>query len=420
MNKVILVPLFALILILIDFYVFQGLKTAIQSFKDQTQWVIKCIYWFITVGSITGLFWYHFGNPDHWVKFSKSFIMLGLFTNYLAKSLWIIVLVIEDLTRVGLYAYYKLQELFQPTSENLPSKSIPRSEFLAKAGFLAASVPVVAVGWGVISGAHDYRIRRRTIQLPHLPAGFEGIRIAQISDIHSGSFWSKRAVEKGVEKLTNEKADMVFFTGDLVNNRASEMKDYLDVFSKIKAPLGVYSTLGNHDYGDYVFWPSQEVKRNNLNDLKQVHSLLGWQLLMNENRIVEVGGDQVAILGVENWSAKPRFPKYGNLLAAYQGTESVPVKLLLSHDPSHWKAEVISSYPDIDVTFSGHTHGMQFGIEIAGYKWSPIKYIYSEWADLYQSNNQYLYVNRGFGYLGFPARIGIPPEITIFTLTRKA
>ena len=218
--------------------------------------------------------------------------------------------------------------------------------------------------------------------------------------------------------LNKEKPDLVFFTGDLVNNQAEEMKDYVDVFDKVTAPLGVYSILGNHDYGDYVSWPSKAAKAKNLETLIQTHRAMGWDILLDEHRILKEGDGEIAIIGIENWGAKGRFPKYGNLKNAYQGTEDVPVKLLLSHDPSHWRAEVLPMYPDIDLTFSGHTHGMQFGVEIGDFRWSPVKYMYDEWADLYQSGKQYLYVNRGFGYLGFPGRIGIVPEITVIELKR--
>lgn len=221
---------------------------------------------------------------------------------------------------------------------------------------------------------------------------------------------------KGVYKIMKEKPDLVLFTGDLVNNVAAEMEDYLDVFDKITAPMGVYSTLGNHDYGDYVQWDSAEEKAKNLEDLKQTHARLGWRLLMNENVVLEKGGEKIALMGIENWSAKARFPKYGDLGKAYAGTESLPFKILMSHDPSHWKAEVLEKYPDIDLVLSGHTHGMQFGVEIPGLRWSPVQYVYREWAGLYEKDNNKLYVNRGFGFIGYPGRVGILPEITLIEL----
>jgi len=202
-----------------------------------------------------------------------------------------------------------------------------------------------------------------------------------------------------------------------VNDRATEMKEYMDVFGQLKAPMGVYSTLGNHDYGDYVRWDTDELKRKNLENLKGVHRDLGWKLLMNEHVVLEKGNDQIALLGVENWSAKGRFPKYGKMAEAYPGAEKYPFKILMSHDPSHWDAEVRRSYADIDLMLAGHTHGMQFGVELPGFKWSPVQYMYKEWAGLYEAEKQKLYVNRGFGFLGYPGRVGILPEITVIELT---
>ena len=251
---------------------------------------------------------------------------------------------------------------------------------------------------------------------PNLPLAFKGLRVVQISDIHCGSFSNMSAVQRGVDKILGLKPDLVLFTGDLVNNKSDEMQNYLPVFSQVKAPMGVYSTLGNHDYGDYVQWANSEDKKQNLEHLKQVHAQLGWRLLMNENVVLKRNEDQIAVIGVENWSAKARFPKYGDLARAYTGTETVPFKILMSHDPSHWDGEVIPKYSDIDLTLAGHTHGMQFGVEIPWLKWSPVQYVYRQWAGLYEQGKQKLYVNRGFGFIGYPGRVGILPEITLFEL----
>jgi uncharacterized protein len=220
-----------------------------------------------------------------------------------------------------------------------------------------------------------------------------------------------------VEMMLNEKPDLIFFTGDLVNNESAEVKDYINIFDKFKAPLGVYSVTGNHDYGDYHRWDSVEAKRRNFKDLVEAHRLMNFKLLMNQNHLIEQGGEKLAILGNENWGGG-RFAKYGKLDLAHHGTDEAAVKLLLSHDPSHWDAQVRPSYKDIDVMFSGHTHGFQFGIEVGNFKWSPSQYAYKQWAGLYQDGSQYLYVNRGFGYLGYPGRIGMPPELTIMELKR--
>jgi predicted MPP superfamily phosphohydrolase len=224
-------------------------------------------------------------------------------------------------------------------------------------------------------------------------------------------------VQQGVDKILKLKPDLILFTGDLVNNKAEEMLDYIDVFKQLAAPLGVYSVLGNHDYGDYVQWESKEQKTENLDRLKQVHGQMGWRLLLNENVLIERDGHKIALLGIENWSAKANFPKYGKMDQAHPGTEEVPFKILMSHDPSHWEAEVLNKYNDIDLMLSGHTHGMQFGVEVPWLRWSPVQYVYKQWAGLYESGHQKLYVNRGFGFIGYPGRVGILPEISLLELS---
>lgn len=414
MNKLIIVPLFGIILFLIDLYVFQAFKVIAQDLAPVTRKAIYYAYWIITGLVLTGYFAYNFGDPDAYPKTSRAFILVGVFMFYFAKIFALVFLFIDDIIRLGKWVASLFSGNTQTSIDPQGSK-IPRSEFLAKTALIAGAIPFAAMSFGIISGAHDYRIRRKKIYLPNLPGTFHGLKIGQISDIHSGSFWNRRAVMGGVEMFINEKPDIVFFTGDLVNNDSSEVKDYINVFDKINAPLGVYSTLGNHDYGDYRGWPSPEAKRQNLENLKKAHKVLGWDLLMNENRYIKENGEKLAILGIENWGAG-RFSKYGKLNEAYKGTEDIPVKLLLSHDPSHWDAQVRTDYPDIDIMFAGHTHGFQFGVEMGDWKWSPSQWVYKQWAGLYREGSQYLYVNRGFGYIGYPGRIGIPPELTIIEL----
>jgi predicted MPP superfamily phosphohydrolase len=242
------------------------------------------------------------------------------------------------------------------------------------------------------------------------------LKIVHISDVHSGSFTDKAAVEKGIQMIMAQKPDLILFTGDLVNDTADEMADYMDTFGRLQAPMGVYSTLGNHDYGDYFRWPDPQSKVDNLKKLKEIHGQLGWRLLMNEHVALEKDGQQIALLGIENWSAKGNFPKYGKMDKAYPGAEKFPFKILMSHDPSHWDGQVRTTYPDIDLMLSGHTHGMQFGVEIPGFKWSPVQFMYRQWAGLYENEGQKLYVNRGFGFIGYPGRVGILPEITVLEL----
>jgi hypothetical protein len=417
MNKLIIIPLFALVFLLIDWYVFQGVKALVHNSSELIQKSVKISFWSITALSLFAFFLYHFSNVDLLGKSVRMFILVGIFMNYLAKIFFAVFLLIDDISR-GIQ--FLVQKFSNPSSALVSDKEnhIPRSQFILKTAVVVGAAPLVAMSWGILSGAHDYRVRRIKLPLPNLPKAFEGLKIVQVSDIHAGSFWNKTAVQGGVEMLLKEKPDVVFFTGDLVNNQAVEMKEWISTFSKVKAPLGVFSVFGNHDYGDYVSWGSPQEKRQNLIDLGNIQKAMGWNLLVNQNHILEVDGEKIAIIGVENWGAKARFPKYGKLNEAIKGTEDIATKLLLSHDPSHWQAEVLPLFPDIDAMFSGHTHGMQMGIDIPGFKWSPVQYVYDEWAGLYQQDNRYLYVNRGFGYLGYPGRIGMPPEITTIELTR--
>jgi hypothetical protein len=264
---------------------------------------------------------------------------------------------------------------------------------------------------------YNYKIWRVPLTFPNLPDAFKGLRIVQISDVHSGSFTNKEGVQKGIQKIMELKPDLILFTGDLVNNKHDEMLPYMDIFSQLKAPLGVYSIFGNHDYGDYVNWGSQDEKRSNVESLKQIHARMGWRLLWDEHVAIEKEGQQIGLIGIQNWSALGNFPKYGSLSKAYAGAEKYPFKILMSHDPTHWDAEVRPKFSDIDLTLSGHTHGFQFGVEIPGFRWSPVQYVYNQWGGLYKQGSQVIYVNRGFGFIGYPGRVGILPEITLLELS---
>jgi len=405
---------FAITFLLIDYYEFQGILLITQKWTPTWKSIAQFGFWIPTAVGILALLWWTFGDPYRYSPNFRNWVITGLAAMYFSKLFAVAILFVDDFQR-GVRWVASL--FYRGSSGDLPGQSIPRSEFLAKTALIAASVPFGTMAYGIISGAHDYRLRRIVLKLPNLPHSFDGIRIGQVSDIHSGSFFNKTAVRGGVEMIMNEKPDVIFFTGDLVNNEASEVTDYINVFNKLRAPYGVFSVTGNHDYGDYHLWPSEEAKRQNFKDLIAAHQLLGFNLLMNENHFLEIDGDKVAIIGIENWGGG-RFSKYGKLDKAHAGTDEASVKLLLSHDPSHWDAEVRPSYPDIDLMFSGHTHGFQFGVEIGNLKWSPSQYAYKQWAGLHQEGSQYLYVNRGFGYLGYPGRIGMPPELTILELKR--
>lgn len=270
--------------------------------------------------------------------------------------------------------------------------------------------------YGTLFNVYRYRLHTIQVKLLRLPKSFAGLKVVQISDIHSGSLQNHAAVASAVQKINDQNPDVIFFTGDLVNNIADEATAFIDIFSKLRARHGVYSILGNHDYGDYVAWPDVETKEANLNKLKHIHARMGWRLLLNEHVHIEQNGERIAIAGVENWSAKGRFSSYGKLQQALAGITEVATILLLSHDPSHWEAEILQHPAQVDMTFSGHTHGMQFGLEWWKWRWSPVQYLYRQWAGLYNRDHQYLYVNRGFGVIGYPGRVGILPEITVFTL----
>lgn len=375
-------------------------------------------YWIVSILLIAGLIFVVFVKMGMMVRL--AFVVL-FFITFLFKICYLPFILIDDIRRAAVSLKGRNKKTELGTETQIPKmNSIPRSEFLMKAGILAGAVPLAAIKVTMKSGLYDYQVRKVPLYFPNLPKKFDGIKIGQISDIHSGSFYNKKAVLGGVEMLMREKADVIFFTGDLVNMLSSEVKDYLDIFAKVKAPLGVYSTLGNHDYGDYSTWPNAAAKQKNFHEIVGAHKTMGYDLLMNEHRRLKVDGEEIGILGIENWGELSRFPKYGRMDLAVKDTDDLPVKLLLSHDPSHWRAQVLPEYPQIDAMFSGHTHGMQMGVRTEHFQWSPVEYIYNEWAGHYQQGHQQLYVNVGYGFLGIAGRVGILPEITIFELKAGA
>jgi uncharacterized protein len=402
------------VLVLIDWYLFQAVVTLTQTSTSGWKLFWYLLFWFPTLLAFVTLFWWAFGDPYAINANVRNWIITGVVSVYFSKLFGLLFVFVDDLSRGFRWV---VKQFYRGTSDPIAGEVISRSEFLSKAALVATAVPFGTMAYGILSGAHDYRVRRTSVSLKNLPASFDGIRLVHLSDIHTGSFWNKTAVKGGVEMALNEKPDILFFTGDLVNNESGEVKEYIDVFKQLKAPLGVYSVTGNHDYGDYKSWNTKEEKRQNFADLIEAHRLLGFDLLMNSNRIISQGGEKLAIIGNENWGAG-RFSKYGNLALAHEGTQEAAVKLLLSHDPSHWDAQVRTHFPDIDIMFAGHTHGFQFGIEMGNFKWSPSQYAYRQWAGLYTEGNQHLYVNRGFGYLGYQGRVGMPPEITVIELKR--
>lgn len=403
------------IMLLVDTYIFQAIKAVSHNASSTTKTIVYIFYWSLTVITAASFLLFVYTESDFLGKRFRTYLFATLIGLFLAKILAIVFFLIDDLRRgiqwlVGKFSSGKL------TDETNAGEGISRSVFLSWLGLAAGGTLFGSMIYG-FSNKYNYQLKRLQLSYDNLPAAFKGLRIVHISDIHSGSFTDKKAVLKGVEKILNEKADIILFTGDLVNDRSFEMEGYMDVFNRLHAPMGVYSTLGNHDYGDYAKWPFNGFSKDqNLENLKKIHADLGWRLLMNEHVVLERGEDKIALIGVENWSAKARFPRHGRMDLAHAGTENYPFKILMSHDPSHWEAEVQPKYSDVDLMLSGHTHGMQFGIEIPGFKWSPIQYMYKQWDGLYEKGKQKLYVNPGYGFLGYPGRVGILPEITVIEL----
>ncbi len=398
-------------ILLIEWYVFQGFRSLVKKKYPKRLKLYYWGYWLVFFSLLIGLL-VHDYLENYDLKYLTTLIKAGFFINLPCKVFAAIVLFVDDL-RIG---FQKISSRLQPKAKQpQQGERISRSIFLTKVAAVAGTIPLITLGYGIHSGAYDYHIRRKTIYFKKLPKALDGLKVGQISDIHSGSFFDKIAVQGGVDMLMNEKPDIIFFTGDLVNDESAEIKEYFSIFKQVKADLGVFSVMGNHDYGTYRHWDNPALQQADVKKLHQIQRAMGWNLLLNQKGIVKVGGEELPIIGVENWG-KGRFPRYGDLQQAARGLDKEQFKILLSHDPSHWDAQVRPHHPDIDLTLSGHTHGFQFGVEIGDIKWSPSQYIYDQWAGLYQKDDQFLYVNRGFGFIGYPGRVGILPEITILEL----
>lgn len=397
----------AVLWFLVNIYFFQAIKTV---FPDQRVWLAYWLY----EGVLFGLVLFTILTVRRTVNTSR--VVFGFFSlmliSFAPKMVAIPILLVEDLYRL-LTTGAHLFGIGQTTSAGLAGRSRLVSEFAIG----IAALPFFSLIYGMVNGKYNYRLHKLTLKFADLPEAFDGFTITQLSDIHSGSFDNKPAVEKGIALANAQNSDLILFTGDLVNNTATEMNDYIDSFSKLKARYGKFSVLGNHDYGDYVKWETPEEKVANLDALKAVHPKIGFKLLLNESVQIEKDGQHITLTGVENWG-KGSFVKHGNLTKATAGVNDTEFKILMSHDPSHWKAEILAFPKHINLTLAGHTHGMQFGVELPFFKWSPVKYIYPEWAGIYSENDKYINVNRGFGFLGYPGRFGILPEITVITLVK--
>jgi predicted MPP superfamily phosphohydrolase len=407
--------LFFGILFLVDFYVFSAVKTIFSSVRVRT--IASWIYWILSISFFLIASYVFLTSKGEGPSEPGIRVVMGLFVLlYIPKLAVILFLGLEDiyrLLRAGAVALYKV-------SGSDAAVDVPyfesRRKFISQLAVLAASIPGIGILYGITKGKYNFKVHRVDLAFKDLPAAFHGMTITQISDLHVGSYGDKEEVQRAVELINEQKSDVVFFTGDLVNNRADEMEPWVDTFSQIHAPMGKYSILGNHDYGDYVQWPSEQAKHENMFQLFHMHERLGFKLLRNQNHRFEKDGQHIELLGMENWGKG--FAQYGDLKKTMQTTREESFKILLSHDPSHWEEQVMNHEKNIHLTLAGHTHGMQFGLEIPGFRFSPVQLKYKRWAGLYTENERHLYINRGLGFIGFPGRVGIWPEITVITLQK--
>lgn len=414
------IVIFFIVYALIEYYGWQAIKSAFRSTNPRT---VNWLYWGFSAGLLLLFILYRpflFKIMPRSITAYFSTVFVVVVFSKLIISLFLLP---EDITRIFRFGINKLSSAPAVAEAN---NGITRSQFLSRMALTVAAIPAATLLYGVFVNAYNYRFHRVKVTLPNLPDAFEGFRIIQLSDIHSGSFTRSEPIVEVIRQINEKNADLILFTGDLVNNVADEMDGFIDVFKELRAKHGVLSVTGNHDYGDYIAWETAAAKKANFEKFKGVHAQMGWDLMLNENRILERDGQKIAIIGIENAGSgkhgegkNGRFKDYSDMPAALNGTEDVPVKILMSHDPSHWDREVRPKYGDIDLMLSGHTHGAQFGIESKWLKWSPSEYLYKQWAGLYQEGKQFLYVNRGFGFLFYPGRVGILPEVTEITLSKS-
>ncbi|MEZ7917654.1 MAG: metallophosphoesterase [Patiriisocius sp.] len=393
--------------ILIDIYAFQAIKTISKNHFIHGVYVLSSV-------AILVFFIYAITSPDARTN-PKMMYVYGLFLAlFVPKIIAVVVMFGEDVIRVFVGVFYKIGG--GSDASFMPS----RRKFVSTVALGVAAIPFAALLYGMIKGKYNYKVLQYTLEFEDLPSSFDGYTLTQISDIHSGSFDNPEKVKYAVDLVNKQQSDLILFTGDLVNNVAQEMDAWKDTFATLKAKDGVYSVLGNHDYGDYVSWESAEKKQENLQALIALQKDMGWDVLLNESRTIKKNQQAIKLVGVENWG-EGGFKKAGDLEKACADVSAQDFTILMSHDPSHWQSRVKEHPKNIQLTLSGHTHGMQFGIEIPGwFKWSPVKYRYQNWAGIYKEFGRYINVNRGFGYLGYPGRVGIWPEVTVITLKKKS
>lgn len=401
--------IFLIIYSLIDYYAFQAVKTITKNVWIHYAHILISV---VVVGNF--ILQFLLANDAGRVLTPLKSYAFGFLLTLMALKVAVLPFMFgEDIFRIGSGIYNKV--FGEKETFFLPE----RRKFVSQIALGIAAIPFASLLYGMYKGKYNFRVLKYTLEFDDLPSAFDGYQITQLSDIHSGSFDNKNKIEYAVNLVNEQASDAIFFTGDIVNNKAAEMVPWVDTFSKLKAKDGIFSVLGNHDYGDYVDWDTEQEKTDNLEELKNIQKNIGFDLLLNESRYLERNGEKIAIVGVENWGAGG-FKKAGDLKLASSSIHKDDFKILMSHDPSHWAEQVIPDDYHYHLTLSGHTHGMQFGIEIPGWvKWSPAKWRYKHWAGIYQEMNQYINVNRGFGFLAFPGRVGIWPEITVITLKRK-
>lgn len=408
--------IFALVLLaLIDLYAYKGIRSVSAEWGPVWRHGIRWAYWLTTLFIWTGfiIVALYAGEAQRAGNFRFFHLIVGMwFLFFVPKVVFSLFHFVDDLTWVASWAKLKMF----PPPVDAEGEIVSRARFITQIGLAVSAVPFLSIGYGILKGRFNYTVMREKIAFPNLPARFDGIKIVQISDLHLGSFsMNFEAVQKGVDIINELKPDLILFTGDMVNNVAEETDGWTDVLAQLKAPLGKFSILGNHDYGDYIGWPTPEEKEANLDKLKQVQADMGFRLLLDEH--IDLG-DGFGLLGIQNWGGgNMHFAKYGDLQKTMNGADKYDFRLLLSHDPTHWDEQVLDKEP-IDLTLSGHTHGAQMGVKILSKEYSPAQMIYDRWAGLYQEGKQYLYVNRGFGFIGFPGRVGMPPEITLLELNK--
>ena len=394
-------------LFLIDWYVFQAIKTVFKSKTILYAYIvitlavlIYLVYFFSTISR---------GNGQNFT----TLYSMGLFILfYVPKLIIVFFLLGEDLFRLFEGVFHSFRKT------NTEAFFHGRRGFISKISLGVAAIPFASIVYGIFVGRYNYKVIKQTLFYDDLPDGFDGTTITHISDIHSGSFDNPEKIDYAIELINEQNSDLVLFTGDIVNTHATEMDPWIGAFKKIHKPkLGKYSVLGNHDYGEYIKWDSEAEKEANFEAIKDLHNKIDFTLLLNQNVTLEQNNSLLKLIGVENWGK--HFKKAGDLAKASERVSSSDFKILMSHDPSHWDSEVQHHKDNYHLTLSGHTHGFQFGIEIPGViKWSPVQYVYKQWAGLYKNAGRYLYVNRGFGYHAYPGRVGIMPEITVLTLKK--